>query len=186
MAITFSIPNTEVIITTGQTTVTAQALVNAIREFEDDFVMMSNSKIIDASGKFPVGAVFSEIILTLLNPWTIRFADEATAHTSITGGTFLATDAVGDARPVTTNFSLTVNQSISGTLINGDISNQIVEGTRTFQEALRLLLAAQAGNVSVAPAGPVLIKDAETGIKTRITATVDASGNRTITALDDT
>ena len=79
--------------------------------------MMSNTKIANAVGKAPLGGgVFTEIILTILNPWTIRFEDEATAYTSITGGTILATDDMGDPRNLTTNPSLTISQSVSGTL----------------------------------------------------------------------
>lgn len=127
MAITFDITVPEIFITTGQVTETAQNLLNAIRLFEDDFQMMSNSHIADASGKAPLGGgIFTEIILTLLEgnegPWTIRFADEATQHTSITGGTFLATDSLGNARVVTTNPALTINQSVSGTLVETGVS----------------------------------------------------------------
>lgn len=133
MAITFSIPNTEIIITTGQTTVTVQDMVNAIRLFEYSFQMMGNKKILNASGKSPLGGgVFTEIVQELQNPWTLRFVDEATAHTSVTGGTTLAIDGAGDPRPVTTNFALTINQSISGTLVEAGVSGL------TAAEALQL------------------------------------------------
>ena len=137
MAITFDTTVPEIVFTTGQTTETAQNLVNSIRLFEDDFQMMSNSKIINAVGKAPLGgAIFTEIILTLLEgnegPWTIRFVDEAISHTSITGGTFLATDSFGVSRVVTTNPSLTINQSVSGTLVETGVSGL------TAPEALQL------------------------------------------------
>ena len=127
MAITFDITVPEIVFTTGQTTETAQNLINSIRLFEDDFQMMSNSKIANAVGKAPLGGgVFTEIILTLLEgnegPWTIRFVDETVSHTSITGGTFLATDSSGDPRVVTTNPSLTINQSVSGVLVESGVS----------------------------------------------------------------
>jgi len=139
MAITFDIPNTEIIMTTGQTNVTVQNLVNAIRLFESSFQMMGRDYIIDTAGKANLGGgVYTEIIMTLRNPWTIRFEDEATAHTSITGGTTLAVDGAGDPRAVTTNPSLTINQSVSGTLVEtgGDvldvnvvrINNALVKG----------------------------------------------------------
>lgn len=71
---------------------------------------------------------------------------------------------------------------------NAALDTQIVEGTRTFQEALRLILAAAAGDVAVPASfpGSLTIVDPETKAKTRITATVDANGNRTVTAIDDT
>ena len=127
MAITFNQPTTEIVITTGQLTVTAQDLYNAIREFEDDFQMMGWSSIALAGGKFPLGGgVFTEIILQLLEgnegPWTIRFEDEGTQFVSVTGGTFLATDINNLARPVTTNPSITINQSVSGVLVETGVS----------------------------------------------------------------
>jgi hypothetical protein len=120
MAITFSIPNTEIIMTSGQTEVSCQELLNAIRDFEDEFRMMGFGHIADASGKQPLdvaGGIYTEIVLVLRNPWTIRFEDEAIAHVAVRGGTLLALDQVGDPRPVSTNFGLTINQSISGTLV---------------------------------------------------------------------
>lgn len=120
MAITFDIANTEIVITSGQTSVTAQELVNAIAVFQASFQMMSNPIIAEYDGKIPLGGgVFTEIVLVLLNDWTIRFEDEGVAHTSIDGGTFQALDEFGDPRPVTTNPALTIRQSISGTLIEG-------------------------------------------------------------------
>lgn len=109
--------------TTGQTEVLAQDLLNEIRLFEDEFIMMGNDHIADAAGKAPLGAgVFTEIILTLRDPWTIRFVDEGSAHVAVKGGTFLALDGVGDPRPVTTNPSLTINQSVSGVLVETGVS----------------------------------------------------------------
>jgi len=120
MAITFDIPNTEIFLTDPQVTVTCQDLLNAIRLFEDDFQMMSNTKIADAGGKVSLGGgVFTEIILVILEPWTIRFELEATDYTSITGGTIQALTDLGAVRNLTTNPSLTINQSVSGTLVEG-------------------------------------------------------------------
>jgi hypothetical protein len=120
VAIEFSIPDTEIIVTTGTAEVSCQELLNAIREFEDEFIMMGFDHIADAGGKLPIdvaGGIYTEIVLSLRNPWTIRFEDEDIAHVAVRGGTLLAFDAVGDPRPVSTNFGLTINQSISGTLV---------------------------------------------------------------------
>lgn len=118
MAITFSIPNTEIIVTTGQTEATCQEIHDAARLFSDEFRMMGFDHIVDASGKAPIGgAVFTEIVLAIRYPWTLRFEDEGIAHCKVSGGTLLAFDQVGDPRPVSTNFGLTISQSISGTLV---------------------------------------------------------------------
>lgn len=158
--------------------------------------MMSNTKVVDASGKAPLGGgVFTEIVMTLLDPWTIRFEDEATQHTKITGGTTLATDAVGAARNVTTNPALTVNQSISGTLVETGVSGLTateaaqlalldgIEGSYDHQEVMRLILAALAGKLTGAGTSTVTIRDT-TDSKDRIVATVDSNGNRSAVTLD--
>jgi hypothetical protein len=121
VAITFSIPNTEIIVTSGQTTATCQEIYDASRLFEEQFRMMGFDHIVDAGGKLVIdkaGGVFTEIVMSLRDPWTIRFEDEDTAHCAVRGGTLLAFDAVGDPRPVSTNFGLTINQSVSGTLVD--------------------------------------------------------------------
>jgi hypothetical protein len=121
VAITFSIPTTEIIVTSGQTTATCQEIYDAARVFEEQFVMMGYDHIVDAGGKLPIdkaGGVFTEIVMSLRDPWTIRFEDEDTAHCAVRGGTLLAFDGVGDPRPVSTNFGLTINQSVSGVLVD--------------------------------------------------------------------
>ena len=60
-----------------------------------------------------------------------------------------------------------------------------VETGITLREALRLILAATAGPLSGADTSSVTIKAADNS-KTRITASVDASGNRTSVSLDPT
>lgn len=124
MAITFSIPNTEIVMTSGQTNVSVQDIINAARLFESTFSMMGQDHTLDADGKANLGGgVFTEIVMFLRDPWTLRFADEASAHTSVTGGTTLAFESDGvTPRPVTTNFALTINQSVSGTLVETETS----------------------------------------------------------------
>ena len=69
-----------------------------------------------------------------------------------------------------------------------DISNEVAlrayEGTYTLQDIMRILFAADAGDVSGAPSGPIEIDDPVTGTTLRLRATVDANGNRTVTVID--
>ena len=58
-----------------------------------------------------------------------------------------------------------------------------IEAGVTQAEALRLVLAALAGKLSGAPSGPIVIRDVN-DTKNRITATVDANGNRTAVTVD--
>ena len=76
--------------------------------------------------------------------------------------------------------------STSATLVDGDISQQIVEGNITVQGALRAALAALVGLLSGAGTGPstLIFKDAGSSTKDRITASVDGAGNRLTVVLD--
>lgn len=60
-----------------------------------------------------------------------------------------------------------------------------VESSRTVREALRLILAASAGKLSGAATTTIAIRDTS-DTKDRISATVDASGNRSAITLDAT
>lgn len=58
-----------------------------------------------------------------------------------------------------------------------------VETGYTVRQALRLMLSALAGKLSGAPGSPIIIRDVN-DTKDRITATVDANGNRTAVTKD--
>jgi hypothetical protein len=162
--------------TTGQTEVLAQDLLNAIREFEDEFSMMTFDHIADASGKAPIRTgVATEIVLSLRDPWTIRFADEGSEYVSVTGGTFLAFDSVGDPRPVTTNPSLTISQSVSGTLVETGVSGL------TPTEAAMLLEFWQAFGLDAAnPVTHDKLPATITFSGVTLTLTEDVDGNVTV------
>ncbi len=61
-----------------------------------------------------------------------------------------------------------------------------VETGLTPRQALRLAAAVLAGKISGAPTGPIVIRSAVADDKERVTATVDASGNRTDVSTDVT
>ncbi len=63
------------------------------------------------------------------------------------------------------------------------LDNQDIETGYSVRESMRLILAAMAGKLSGSPGGPILIRNV-TDTKTRINATVDASGNRTAVTHD--
>jgi hypothetical protein len=73
---------------------------------------------------------------------------------------------------------------LSATAVDA-IHDEVVEGTTTLRQAIRLLMSALIGKVSGAPTGPIVYRDlADT--KARITATVDENGNRTAVTRDAT
>ncbi len=59
-----------------------------------------------------------------------------------------------------------------------------VEVGLTLRQALRLIVAAEAGKVSGGGSTPVIIRNAVADDKERITATVDLNGNRTAVVVD--
>lgn len=81
---------------------------------------------------------------------------------------------------------LSVTLNLTGATGGGpDTIDQIIEGSITFREAIRLILAASAGKLSGAGTGSTNVKIRDTlDSKDRIDATVDDDGNRTAIALD--
>ena len=55
---------------------------------------------------------------------------------------------------------------------------EVIDGTYTASDLLKLISASAAGELAGSPSGPILIKSVN-GTTVRITATVDANGNRT-------
>ena len=98
------------------------------------------------------------------------------ANNAITAST-IATDAIGAAQ-----LAADAREAIATALL--DLAAG-VETNRTLRQALRLILAASAGKVSGAATTTVAIWDTNDS-KDRITATVDADGNRSAVTLDAT
>lgn len=123
-----------------------------------------------------VGGVTLARVVEIINGYTITFENGAYA-VNLTG----ANNNISDVVNLNT---VSIRAANSAGLVEGNITEQLVEGVYTVQDVLKLVLAGDAGDVSGAPSGPILIKDPSTGLITRITATVDANGNRTVTAID--
>lgn len=89
-----------------------------------------------------------------------------------------------------------INATIGSRAIPGDamaltaaavdaVHDDVVEGTLTFRQIVRIILAAVAGKSSGFPAGPAVYRD-NADLKARITASVDADGNRSSVSVDGT
>lgn len=65
------------------------------------------------------------------------------------------------------------------------VHDDVYEGTLTLRQIVRIVLAAVAGKSSGFPTGPAVYRDAA-DLKARITATVDADGNRSAVTVDGT
>lgn len=147
--------------------------LNAIQASEDGIPLDTTHT---HNAPVTVGGVTLARVVEIINGYTITFENGAYA-VNLTG----ANNNISDVVNLNT---VSIRSANSAGLIEGNISDQTVEGIYSVQDVLKLILAAEAGDVSGAPSGPILIKDPSTGAITRITATVDANGNRTVTALD--
>jgi hypothetical protein len=64
-----------------------------------------------------------------------------------------------------------------------EILDEVIEGSITLRQAVRVLLAAAAGKLAGAGTTGITIRD-QADTKNRISATVDAAGNRSAVTLD--
>ena len=209
MAYVFDFENNLIEIMSPQTTVDIQDLINAIRTAEATEVGVGYDKIADASGKESRGGgITSGITVKLLN-WQLHFwPGDYTA--TISGGNLVG-GVSNDTVAYSAGVQVIMLQAIDSTIVtvstgsglsteehdalmavpaasqNADAlldrSNAIETGL-TLRGALRLLAAALAGKLSGAATDTVIIKNAVVGNKARITATVDADGNRTAVTTD--
>lgn len=121
--------------------------------------------------------------IEFINSYSVKFEDTGSAYTVRIEGSNNNIFDVENGILVPTD-KVTVISTNSAGLINGEITDQIIEGTRTMQETLRIILAATAGKVSGAGTSTVTIRDTD-DTKDRIVATVDTDGNRSAVVLDD-
>jgi hypothetical protein len=121
MAIEFDRVQKFIEITSPQTEVTIQDLINAVRDYEDEVDNMDLGKIADAFGKQDLGGgVLVGITMVLLNDWRIHFEDRpgpATIQVSITGGNLVATNSFDDNPIAPSTFTqVIISSSSSATL----------------------------------------------------------------------
>lgn len=108
------------------------------------------------------------------------------AATDIVSGGAITTSA-GAVSNVTTVATTTTNTDMRGTdgASTFNPSADTLEGSETYDEALRLMRAEAAGAIADDGVSSANIKSAD-GLKDRIEATYDSSGSRTITSTDGT
>jgi hypothetical protein len=144
MAIIFDKTNKLVTLESPIIEVTIQELINAIRDFEDDWQGIDIYKIADCAGKEDLGGeVKVGITLTLLE-WKIKFEDRGGPTTilcKITGGNLVAVDENGNAidpvEPsdyvmvmITSSSSATLQElgAIQYSSFNGGVTVDVVNG----------------------------------------------------------
>ena len=140
MAISFDKPNRLIVIGEPQVLVTVQALINAIRDYEDDWFVMDIPRIASASGKEDLGGGTLVGITLKLYGWKIKFADRSGPETiscEITGGNLVAVDYdnwhlfVNPIEPSTFT-QVTRTTSASATIASLEIANlqRLIESLR--------------------------------------------------------
>lgn len=155
----------------------------ALKDLEDDEAGMPFLRTHNHNTQVTVGGVTLARVVEIINGYTVTFENGSYAVT-LTG----ANNNIPDVANVN---SVSIRSNNSAGLIVAsdtdgawDVPNGVDAGL-TLRQAVRLMAAALAGKISGAPTGPILIRDTADE-KTRISATVDASGNRTAITTDVT
>lgn len=116
MAYVFDFYNQKIDITSPQTDVTVQDLLNSIRDAEYSTLGMGYPKIADATGKDNLGGgVTTGITLTLVPNWQVRFW-AGTYVASITGGNLVG-GLGGEPVAFTAGVQVKLLQSAASTLV---------------------------------------------------------------------
>lgn len=125
MAIVFDKTDKVILIEAPDTSVTVQALLDAVRNFEDEPHNMEVEQICEAVGKDSLGGEdYTGITLKLVNDWRVQFEDRAGAEyiaCTISGGNLIANNAY-DNNPIKPSAytQVTRAQSTSPTIKNVD------------------------------------------------------------------
>lgn len=181
---TFSVPQADLTLVSGtlfdlNTETQFRQPVNAIMAGEEGIVFEDPMRHFT---QVTISGVTYARLIEVINGYNVTFTPNTQWTARLQGSNNNIFDVQGG---VLNQNQVQVIPNNSAGLINADISEQTVEGTRTVRGALRLILSALAGKLSGAATTTVTIRDAD-DTKNRITATVDADGNRTAVTLDDT
>lgn len=178
-------------------TITVQDLVDTCRAQETATFDAIYDRLIDASGKDNIGGGVQVGITATLNNAVLAFqalSGPSYTQCTVSGGNLVAVDASGaNINPIqpTAFTQVVVSASSSATIAAGSdpttiaaaVWAQVLDGTLTAEQSMRLMNAILGGKVSGAGTGTEKFRDpADT--KDRVVTTVDTSGNRTSIARD--
>ena len=117
-----------------------------------------------------VGGITLARVVEFINGYTITFENGAYAVN--------LTNANNNISDVTNLNTVSIRSANSAGLIEGDISDQIVEGTYTVQDVMRVLFAVLGGKVSGVTTTTETFRDPDDTVN-RVVTTLDVNGNRT-------
>jgi len=189
MATTYSFDGAERLITmTGDYEIDVKDMYSRWKEWVKDTDEGKNAIAFLSVGGNTIDALAGTEIpayIYITNGWTIR-PQEADHTLTVINGVLLREGGGDPFEDTVGAYTVRVNyqQPVQAITTPGLILQEFVESSITLEAAIRLMLAAMTGKLSGAPGpGTINIRDyADT--KNRISATVDANGNRTAVALD--
>ncbi len=185
---------------TGSTTVTitvnpadGQLIVSAVGNASITFDLAANlAGALSAAGStsfsFTVNNATLGAIVDAVGAALVQFSNSATIRATgnlsgdITPFTELSPQslsaAVWSALASAYNAPGTMGEKLNDAGSAANPWTEVIDGTYTASDLLKLIAASAAGELAGSPGGPILIKSVN-GTTVRITATVDANGNRT-------
>lgn len=122
-----------------------------------------------------VGGITLARVVELINGYTVTFENGSYA-VNLTG----ANNNISDVMNLNT---VSLRSANSAGLIEGDIGQQIVEGTLTVQDAMKVLFSTLGGKVSGVTTTTERFRD-QADSKDRVVVNLDANGNRTSVTLN--
>ena len=174
------------------TSVTIQEIVDALREWENSIENLEFLHLMNAEGKLALRAGKTQEITLIL--YNTKIAFEARGGPSfveceINAGSLVAFDDVGAAiSPIETTAYVQVNyaEAVSGAAVTAEqMWGHELEGAFTAEQVMRLMAAVLAGKSSGGGGSTITFRDLQ-DLKDRISADVDANGNRTNVTRDAT
>lgn len=129
------------------------------------------------------GPVWEDFLVLPANVYDSLIAGTDTLDVQVTGmgANVITSSAINTDAITSTGLAASAANEIADAVFD---RADAVETGLTFRQAMRLIAAAEAGKLSGAATTTIIIRNAIADSKDRITATVDASGNRSAITVD--
>lgn len=151
---------------------------SATKTWEDQAIIITTYGNASAQHAFDLDTATQNVNVASMDANTVTSSaiatnaiDSGAIAANAIGSSELATDAIGSAQ-------------LSAAAVD-EIWDEVLEGTVTGRQFMRIMLAALAGKSAGGGTGSVTFRD-NADAKNRISATLDANGNRTAMTLDGT
>ena len=178
----FTVPQADLTLITGSlyeldTETVFRQGINAIMDDEDGIVF--EDPITHNTEVTVAGTTFARTI-EMINNYTVEFTPDSQYSVRLAGSNNNIFDVENSI--LIQNQVQLISQNSAG-LINGEIVDQIVEGTINIQQAMRLILSTLGSKVSGVTTSTETFRDTADS-KDRVIVTLDPNNNRTAVTLD--